>query len=240
MFTMSDTRDRILTCACDLYLDDGFDGFSMRKLARAMGVTAPALYRHFESKEQLLLEVVGEGYKVFIQYLHRGLSGADPLDRFRLAGSAYLDFALEHPRYYEILYSYIQFLGLDELPPEIEPLAAGIHQFWLDRVRECMDAGVLRPEDPEAISRTFWALSHGFITIYQRCMLPLEEDEFKAEFMRAGARLLMGVGSDELVSQMEAERAVEDGAEGPVSADLDETSETRGASSLVGEVVDES
>ena len=211
---MTDTRDRILACACDLYLEDGFEGFSMRKLARAVGVTAPALYRHFESKEQLLLEVVGEGYKVFIQYLHRGLSGADPLDRFRMAGAAYLDFALEHPRYYEILYSYIQFLGLEELPTEIEPLAAGIHQFWLDRVRECMDAGVLVPEDPEAVSRTFWALSHGLITIYQRGMLVMPEEEFKLEFMRAAGRLLMGVGSDELVTEMKAAQDEQSGGAG--------------------------
>ena len=48
---MSEQRDRILSCACEMYLQDGLDGFSMRKLARVLGVTAPALYRHYESKE---------------------------------------------------------------------------------------------------------------------------------------------------------------------------------------------
>jgi AcrR family transcriptional regulator len=43
---MSDQRDAILAAACDLYLRSGLDGFSMRKLAREVGVTAPALYRH--------------------------------------------------------------------------------------------------------------------------------------------------------------------------------------------------
>src|SRR5690606_6240441 len=51
LFTlMSEQRERILACACELYLTDGLDGFSMRKLARSLGVTAPALYRHYESK----------------------------------------------------------------------------------------------------------------------------------------------------------------------------------------------
>ena len=75
LFTMSTPRDRILVSAVDLYLEDGFDGFSMRKLARSLGVTAPSLYRHFQGKEQLLLEVVKEAYKVMAQCLHRALGG---------------------------------------------------------------------------------------------------------------------------------------------------------------------
>ena len=118
-------RDRILTCACDLYVEDGFDGFSMRRLARSLGITAPALYRHFEGKEALLLGVVREGYKVMAQYLYRSLGGQTPADRFRLAGQGYLTFALDHPRYYEILYSYIQHLGLKELPEELADVVGG-------------------------------------------------------------------------------------------------------------------
>ena len=44
---MSEQREHILTCACELYLEDGLEGFSMRKLARDVGVTAPALYRYY-------------------------------------------------------------------------------------------------------------------------------------------------------------------------------------------------
>jgi len=193
---MAETRDRILTCACDLYLDDGFEGFSMRKLARNVGVTAPALYRHFHGKEQVLLEVVGEGYRTLVQYLHPALGGRTPEERFSLAGLGYMNFALEHPRYYEILYSYTEYLGLDELPEEIRKLVAGIDQFWLDRVRECMDAGLLKLDDPKLVARTFWALSHGLLSIYHRKMLRLSEEEFRDAFSRAMRQLMTGVGAE--------------------------------------------
>jgi len=188
------TRNRILACACDLYLRDGVDGFSMRKLARSVGVTAPALYRHFQGKEDLLLQVVGEGYKVQIQYLHRALAGQSPGERFRMAGWEYLNFALEHPRYYEILYSYTQFMGSAVDFAEIEPLVVQVHQFWLDRVRECMGAGLLKEEDPEAVSRSFWALAHGLISIHQKRLLGLTEEEFREVYMRSATHLLAGVG----------------------------------------------
>jgi AcrR family transcriptional regulator len=198
--TMDKTRDRILTCACDLYLDDGLEGFSMRKLARSVGVTAPALYRHFHGKEQVLLEVVGEAYRSLIQYLHPALGGRTPEERFHLAGQGYVDFALEHPRYYEILYSYTEFLGLDELPEELRKLVAGIDQFWLDRVRECMDAGVLKRDDPELVGRTFWAMSHGLLSIYHRKILRLTEEELRVAFQGAMRQLMTGVGAEEAPS----------------------------------------
>ena len=60
---MSEQRERILSLACDLFLSDGADGFSMRKLARAVGVTAPALYKYYESKERLLHDVMTQAYE---------------------------------------------------------------------------------------------------------------------------------------------------------------------------------
>ena len=166
----------------------------MRKLARRVGVTAPALYRHFEGREKLLLQVVAEGYKVQIQYLQRALAGQSPAERFRMAGWEYLNFALEHPRYYEILYSYARTLGVDIEGTELEPLIARVQEFWFDRVRECMEAGLLKRDDPEVVARTFWGLAHGLISIHQRGMMCMAEEDFREVFMRSGAHLLAGVG----------------------------------------------
>ncbi len=191
---MTETRERILSCACELYLEDGFDGFSMRKLARQVGVTAPALYRHFEGKEDLLLEIVMEGYRTQVQYLYEALGGETPAERFRRAGKAYVRFALEHPRYYEILYAWGQILGLDDPPEEIAGLLRAIQQFWMDRVRECMDAGVLRPGDPEIVARTFWALTHGMISIHQKGMLCVTDEDFPGTYLASIRHLMEGVG----------------------------------------------
>jgi AcrR family transcriptional regulator len=211
VFTMTEARERILACACELYLDDGFEGFSMRKLATQVGVTAPALYRHFAGKEELLLEVVKEGYRSMVQYLYRALGGESAAERFRMAGDAYVDFALENPRYYEILYSYTQFLGLDELPEEIWALIRGVHQFWLDRVRECMESGTLRQGDPEEVARSFWAMSHGLISVYQRQMLQVDEEGFRGIYAESMCHLMEGVGVSPSGEGVAGEQAIEGG-----------------------------
>jgi AcrR family transcriptional regulator len=51
----SDTRQRILDVALDLFTEQGYDGTSLRQIAEQLGVTKAALYYHFESKEDILM-----------------------------------------------------------------------------------------------------------------------------------------------------------------------------------------
>jgi AcrR family transcriptional regulator len=48
------TRERILDVALDLFTDQGFDGTSMREIAERLGISKPAIYYHFTSKEEIL------------------------------------------------------------------------------------------------------------------------------------------------------------------------------------------
>ena len=51
----TDTRERILDVALDLFTEQGFDGTSLRQIAEQLGVTKAALYYHFESKDDILM-----------------------------------------------------------------------------------------------------------------------------------------------------------------------------------------
>ena len=193
---MSDSKTRILGCACDLYLAEGIEGFSMRKLARELGVTAPALYRHYENKETVLVAVVEEAYRMFAERLYTALRARTPLERFQRAGDEYIQFALRHPHMYEMLYVSPHMLGMDAFPERILETACATGQFWQDRVRECMEAGLLRAGDPEKVSMTMWAHAHGLVTIYLRGLLPVSQDEFLRVFRESGMRMLRGLGGD--------------------------------------------
>jgi AcrR family transcriptional regulator len=193
-------RDRILAEACALFLSDGLEGFSMRKLARAVGVTAPALYRHYDGKESVLHDVVREAYERMAQYLYRALQGRTPLERLRMAGLGYLDFALEHPRLYEALFASPELVGLGDLPEEVEAQGCAVGQFWNDRIRECMDAGLIRAADPAAVGLTLWAHAHGLIALRARGLLsfpdPLSDEDFRRIYAESGRRLMEGLAGE--------------------------------------------
>jgi AcrR family transcriptional regulator len=203
-------RDQILRCACELFLNEGIDGFSMRKLARCVGCTAPALYRHYESKEGVIRDVVGEAYRQFTQYLYRALEGRDAAERFILAGKSYFAFAVEQPALYEIIYMPNEILGGPSVRAGVADQACAIGQFWADRVREMMDEGYLKDGDPSRVSYTLWAHAHGMISIYHKGLLPIETlEDFRVEMTGSFLRVMNGMGT-ELWSEVE-KRFVEGG-----------------------------
>ncbi len=198
---MSDQREEILACACDLYLSHGLAGFSMRKLAKEVGVTAPALYRHYDGREAVLADVVREAHHAFASYIYHALEAPTPLERFARAFEGYLDFALEHPRWYAIMFSGPERLGMDALPEDIEAMGCAIHQFWIDRVSECMRAGVLKDGDPLESSLTMWAHTHGMVQLYHQGHLGDDPATFRKLLKRSGARLMRGLATEEFVGR---------------------------------------
>ncbi len=196
-------RERILACACELYLETGLPGFSMRKLAKNVGVTAPALYRHYDGKEKVLADVVREAYQAYQGYVYRALQASTPIERFFQAGEGYLDFALEHPRWYKIMFSSPERLGMKELPDDIEAMGWGVHQFWIDRVRECMQVGILKEADPLQTALTMWAHAHGMILLYHQGFFPMDQEEFESLFEKSGARMMSGFATPSFSGQLE-------------------------------------
>ena len=199
---MATQKDEILSAACELLVTGGLDGLSMRKLASQLGVTAPALYRHYESKETVLVEVVGEAFKVFAQYVYRALDGRTPVERFSLTGRSYLAFALEHPQYYALLHAAHEIMGHGTLPHEATDHARAVGQFMVDRVREGMECGMLKPGPPETVARTIWAHAHGLVSFYHRGLLRMDEREFRQLFLESSWRLMEGLAEPEFAESM--------------------------------------
>lgn len=169
----------------------------MRKLAKCVGCTAPALYRHYESKEEVIGDVIAEAYRLFTQYLYRALEGRNPAERFILAGRSYFAFAVEQPALYEIIYMPTEILGGSSVDPAVADQACAIGQFWTDRVREMMDAGFLREGDPYRVANTLWAHAHGMISIYHKGLLPADTlEDFRVEMTESFFRVMNGVGTD--------------------------------------------
>lgn len=190
-----DTKARLLAEARDLYLEEGFARFSLREVARRAGVSAAAVYRHYDGKEALFGQVCAAGLQVFYGYLVRAL--AEPTPRARLAASArqYLHFALENQRDYRVL-----FMGAaqDGAAPRPKPAAKApepTFQFLVDRVRECMQEGVLGEGDPVQVAAVIWAFVHGLVSLRLSGHLdPAGDDaEFARFYERATERLVAGL-----------------------------------------------
>jgi AcrR family transcriptional regulator len=96
-------RRRIVAAARKLFLRDGVEAVSMRNLASEVGCSPMWLYRYFGSKQEILWQV----WDVFLRELFRRLEkieAASPRARLEKLALAYLDYWLEHPERFLIVF----------------------------------------------------------------------------------------------------------------------------------------
>lgn len=110
---MKDTKQRIVRTAREIFLREGMDGLSMRRISAALGISATALYRHFADKDELLRELVDVSRERFMSYLadtsRRSEDPSqdvpeDPVERLREMGRRYVDFGLDNGSEYAVMF----------------------------------------------------------------------------------------------------------------------------------------
>jgi len=171
------TKAQIVRHAEDLLEEEGVDGFSLRAAARRVGITPMAVYRHFADKEALLEELFERGFRRLRDVLQAALEPTDPAERLRRTFHAYLRFATDAPNTYALVFERRMRPGERAGRTNVPAF-----RFVIDRVQECMDAGVLPRDDAEAVALDLWALTHGLVTLRRAGKLELGPEEFEAYF----------------------------------------------------------
>lgn len=176
-----DTSTKLLHAAREALLEGGLAGFSMRRVASACGVSATAIYRHYEDKDALLSAAVVSSFRTFSFYLMSCLHEPDALARFRHLGQRYFDFAREHPHDYQLIFmTPCAQLGLTKLDQTSRQQIGGTFQLLQDRVAECQAAGLFRAGEPRSLAAYIWASYHGLASLFITGNLGATEDETTA------------------------------------------------------------
>lgn len=172
-------KNEILHCARDIYLEQGYSGFSMRKVAQCAGISATAIYRHFSDKEALLFGVLLQGFRVFTSYLKRCETETTPLERLIRSSREYMNFALEHSAYYEIMFMNTDNMtGLKSLNQKGVEEMQSSYFYHYQLVEDCQFKNQRSGKNLEQLVAAIWAFSHGLVSLFLAGQLPLEPDEF--------------------------------------------------------------
>ena len=98
-------REEILQAAKELFLEEGYDSTTIRRIADRVGISAPALYLYFKDKEALMLALCDQTFGHLIGAIGEiEKTVADPLERIRRFGEAYAHFGLTHPDEYRLVF----------------------------------------------------------------------------------------------------------------------------------------
>lgn len=91
--------------AKELFLEEGYDATTIRRIADRVGVSAPALYLYFHDKEAMMLALCDQTFGLLIERITEiEKTVSDPLERVRRFGDAYARFGLENPDEYRLVF----------------------------------------------------------------------------------------------------------------------------------------
>jgi len=165
----SETRDKILDAARELFITEGYAGVSMRKVAEKIEYSPTAIYVHFADKEELFRELCHQDYARLAQVFQSSVISADPIERLKQIGAIYIDFGTRYPNHYTFMFMTPH---PAQAPDEVDREIMGnpemdAYAFLKWAVQQAVDAGCFREEvtDVALISQTLWASVHGVISL---------------------------------------------------------------------------
>jgi AcrR family transcriptional regulator len=158
----------ILNAALDAFGEKGFNGASMRDVARLAGTSLSNLYNYFPSKSRLLAEVLRWANDELYGRLRRAIeeAGDDPAPRLREAVRAYVRFTVEHRVAMLVSLGEVRYLQ----GPDREPLIAArdaTEQLFADVVAQGAASGVFRTPYPADAARSIVSLCGSIATWYR-------------------------------------------------------------------------
>jgi AcrR family transcriptional regulator len=158
-------REEIVEAATELLLKtDDAEAVTIRAVAKAVGVTPPSIYLHFADKTSLIVAVCQATFDVLDEHIEQAAAGiVDPLEAIVVRGRAYIEFGLDNPENYRILFMTRKFV--EELPPE-ELLRSAAFDHHHAAVLRAHEAGLLREGlDPLVAAIGLWSAVHGITSL---------------------------------------------------------------------------
>lgn len=161
-------RTLIIDTARALFVMQGVEAVTMREVAKRIGYSATSIYLYFTDKDQLIRAVIDADVLKLAQALQACLTIADPRERLLQFGQHYVQFALQFPNHYRMMFMTAH--------PPCDPALSSIEQHNPEQdayhqlitvVSSAHAAGVFQPdvEDPVLIAQTVWAAMHGLCAL---------------------------------------------------------------------------
>jgi AcrR family transcriptional regulator len=160
-------RQEILDAARELFVAEGYENVSMRKVAKRIDYSPTTIYLYFKDKHELLHQVCEEAFTKLSEQIVKSQSlGTTPIDVLRQGMFAYVAFGLINPYHYDVVFISPKRAssGAEEYSFD-ESMGKRAFELLSDSVAECMKAGTIRKGDLATVSQTLWAGIHGVTSL---------------------------------------------------------------------------
>ncbi len=163
-------REEILHAASEILAESGRESaVTLRSVARRVGVTAPSIYRHFDSPQAIVMAVAEQEFAILTEQLRIAIdSQQDPVARLFTVCRAYVKFGMGQRDRYRILFERRQSdesISVEPSPSVDRIPGADAFAVLREAMTDCVAAGCSTAISPLEASTQLWLALHGFITL---------------------------------------------------------------------------
>ncbi|MBS1493708.1 MAG: TetR/AcrR family transcriptional regulator [Bacteroidetes bacterium] len=156
-------KEKILQAAIKLFVKDGFDNVSMRKLSEKIQYSPGTIYLHYKDKESILFELHTIAFQKFYAALSNALDERNPIKRLEQLGQNYLEFAWQNPEYYDLMF--INNCVSASIAKEDEWIGMDSYGLLHQTINDCAEHGYISKHDVETATFSMWAFVHGIASL---------------------------------------------------------------------------
>lgn len=171
-------RRMILEASMKLFIEEGFEKVSIRKIADIIEYSPTTIYLYFKDKNEILYHLCEEGFQKMAEYNKAIWDIKNPLLRLHKMGENYIQFGLSHPEYYDLMFiqsapmQALEKLKCNDWNSGDQALVA-----LQSIIKDCMDAGLIAKADVVAVAMAVWGMVHGLVSLSLRKRLDKLVDE---------------------------------------------------------------
>lgn len=169
-------KKNILDAALKLFIEDGYDNVSIRKIAEKIEYSPATIYLYFEDKDSIFFELHNRGFSEFYKRQLAVQQISDPKERLKEHGKAYIKFALDSPEYYDLMFiSYSPAKKIEQF--ENWEVGSRTYDLLKKNISQCKEAGLFKGFPVDIVAFSLWSYVHGISTLIVRKRLMLLQDE---------------------------------------------------------------
>ncbi|SEK96166.1 TetR/AcrR family transcriptional regulator [Parapedobacter koreensis] len=163
-----DLKAKILEAAKKLFVKEGYEATSIRKIAAEIEFSPTTIYLYYKDKTDIAYALHQEGFSLLRERLSALIYVEQPFERLKAMGRAYIQFALDHPDFYELMFimkepmEYLQAHHPEEDWPEGERVFDGLIQ----TVEACQKAGYFVDMNTAEVAMLSWSVVHGLCSLH--------------------------------------------------------------------------
>jgi len=159
-------KKKILEASMKLFIDEGFEKVSIRKIANIIEYSPTTIYLYFKDKNEILFELCEEGFILFEKLNSNLIKINNPLNRLHKMGENYVGFGLQYPEYYDLMF--IQNAPMDRLAQMND--GKWIHgdralDLLRSIIKECMTQKIIKKGDVDSVTMAVWGMVHGLVSL---------------------------------------------------------------------------